>query len=131
MPWARPSFVGLLAAVVVTASLARAIGRFAPRALAHVRRVPLALVALAAGGLGACVGAASLGTLVLLSPWLLHGRAYVVAGASFGLAYWTLLMVPFLSVRLGRAPRSLLSVTQVGAGLVAGAYAVWNASALG
>lgn len=123
---AVPTAFGLVLGVLVAALLGYAIGGRLPRALAYARRIPLVVLATAAGGLGACMGALSMTAVVLASPLLRHPEAWVLGGASFGLVYAGLLLVPTLLARLGRLPGRLFAVTRVVAMLVAGLYTGWT-----
>jgi hypothetical protein len=117
----------LVLGVLVAALLGYSVGGRVPRALAYARRVPLVLLAAAAGGLGASMGAITMGAVVLASPLLLHAGNWVLAGASFGLAYASLLLVPALLARLGRLSGGVFAVARMAAMVVAGIYAGWNA----
>jgi hypothetical protein len=123
---ALPTIEGLVLGVLVAALLGYAIGARLPRALAYARRIPLVVLMGAAGGLGACMGALTMSAVVLASPLLPHAETWVLAGASFGLAYASLLLVPSVLARLGRLPGGAFALVRGAAMLVAGLYAGWN-----
>ncbi len=122
-----PTLEGQVLGVLVAALLGYCVGGRVPNALAHMRRIPLVLLAAAAGGLGACIGALTMGAVVLASPLLQHTGTWLLGGASFGLAYGSLLLVPTILARLGQLPARLFAVVRLVATLVAGLYAGWVA----
>jgi hypothetical protein len=121
---AAPTTFGLVLGVLVSALLGYGIGGRMPTALAHARRVPLLVLAAAAGGLGACVGATTMGAAVLASPLLTQPASWVLGGASFGLVYAGLLLIPSVLSRLGRVDGALFVLVRGAAMLVAGLYAL-------
>jgi hypothetical protein len=121
-----PSMEGLVIGVLVAALLGYAVGARLPRALSYARRIPLVVLAAAASGLGASIGALTMGAAMLASPLVRHPETWVLGGASFGLAYAGLLLVPSLLARLGRLPGGAFAALRMVAMLAAGLYAGWT-----
>ena len=131
VPWARPSDVGIALGALFAIAAARVAGRLAPRALATARRVPIVVLTVACGGLGACVGGIAGAAILVTSPWLGHAVQWIAAGASFGMAYAGLLFVPLLLKHLGKISSATLVSAQAISLLFAAAYATWNAASIG